>query len=68
MRWVYHHMVNKKKIKSLEQYSEKEKKEIWDLVLEKCRESCQDKKKLIEVAKVFCVIDYFLTNNNGTTN
>lgn len=63
MRWVYHHMVGKKKIKPIEQYSQEEKQEIWDLVLEKCKAKCQNKKKLIEVAKVFCAIDYFLNEN-----
>lgn len=59
MRWVYHHLVNKKKIKRIEDYSQEEKQEIWDLVLEKCKAKCQDRKKLIEVAKVFCALDYF---------
>lgn len=68
MRWIYHHMVSRKKIKPIEQYSQEERQEIWDLVLEKCKAKCQDKQKLIEVAKVFCLIEYFLNENNGTPN
>lgn len=60
MRWIYHHMVSRKIVKPIEHYSQEEKQEIWDLVLEKCRDKCQNKSKLIDVAKVLCVIDYFL--------
>ena len=68
MKWVYGHLTCKKVIKRLEDYSTEEKQEIWDLVLDKCKAKCQDKTKLIEIAKVFCAIDYFLKENNGTLN
>lgn len=68
MRWIYHYMVCKKIILSIEEYSQEQKQEIWDFVLEKCKDKCQNKTKLIEVAKVFCVIDYFLNESNATTN
>lgn len=60
MRWIYHFMICRKIIIPIEEYSSEQKQQIWDLVLEKCRDKCQNKTKLIEVSKVFCLIDYFL--------
>lgn len=67
MRWIYHHMVSKKKVIAIEKYPLKQKQEIWDFVLEKCKSKCQNKTTLIEIAKIFCLIDYYINENSKST-
>lgn len=60
MRWIYKHMVLKKRIKPLEEYSAEEKQEIWGFVSEVCLNKTTDKTIKKEICMAFCVIEYFL--------
>lgn len=60
MRWIYKHMVARKRITPLEDYSADGKKEIWDFIGDICAGKTNDKSVKKEICMAFCVIEYFL--------
>jgi hypothetical protein len=60
MVWVYSTMVNSKKLTAIESLDLEVKKQMWGFVNELCSGKEIDKKRRIEIAKTFYVIEYFI--------
>lgn len=60
MAWVYSTMKGAKKIIPLEALQKEEKQEIWDFILDITNGKKRDKKVMLELAKTFYVLEYFL--------
>jgi len=63
MVWVYSEIKKHKKITPIEQLDDADKKQMWNFALEICTGKTDDKKRMIEVLKVFYTIEYFLNEN-----
>lgn len=63
MCWVYSELKRHKKLVSIEQLDKDVKKQMWAFVLEICKDKNADTKRMIEIAKTFYVIEYFLNEN-----
>jgi hypothetical protein len=68
MRWVYHYLVNKGIIVAIEKLEQKQKEDIWEFVKEVCEGKTTDKVKMLEIAKVFYLMEYFLNESNNAHN
>lgn len=60
MCWVYSTLKQHKKLVAIEKLEKDVKKQMWAFVLEICAGKNADTKRMIEVAKVFYVIEYFI--------
>jgi hypothetical protein len=60
MVWIYSHLVSYKLIQPIEKLDEDVKKEMWRFIIEIWDGKEKDKKKMIQTAKVFYTIEYFL--------
>ncbi len=63
MCWVYSELKKHKKIVPIEQLSAEDKKHMWGFIKEICVGHTEDTKRMIEVTKVFYVIEYFINEN-----
>lgn len=60
MCWIYSDLCFAKKIVRMESLDKETKKRMWDNIRAMCDGKTDDKKILIQLCKVFYVIDYFL--------
>lgn len=60
MCWVYSELKRHNKLVPIEQLDKGVKKQMWAFVLEICKGRTADTKRMIEIAKTFYVIEYFL--------
>ena len=60
MTWIYARLVGCKKAKKIEQLDPEVKKDMWIFVKEICAGKTDEKKRMIEIAKTFYVIEYFI--------
>lgn len=60
MVWVYSTMVNAGKLTAIESLDLEVKKQMWGFVSEICAGKDVDKKRRIEIAKTFYIIEYFI--------
>jgi hypothetical protein len=67
MVWVYSTLVGARKIMPIERLDVEVKKQMWAFVLEVCNGKEYDKKRMLEIAKTFYIIEYFIKEqqNNG---
>ena len=64
MVWIYAYLVGCKKTKKIEDLEPEVKKEMWAFEKEICAGKTEDKKRMIEIAKVFYTIEYFINESN----
>lgn len=60
MCWVYSEMKKHKKIVAIELLDKKDKDELWLFTKDICAGKTSDKKRMVEVLKVFYTLEYFL--------
>jgi hypothetical protein len=60
MVWVYSTMINAKLLTPIELLDLEVKKQMWGFVNELCAGKEADKKRRIEIAKTFYIIEYFI--------
>lgn len=60
MCWVYSEMKKHKKIVAIELLDKKDKDEMWAFARDICAGKTNDKKRMVEVLKVFYTLEYFL--------
>jgi hypothetical protein len=60
MVWVYNDLSRDKKLTRIEDLDQDTKKQMWNTVREMCAGKTDDKKIMIEIAKSFYLIEYFL--------
>lgn len=65
MVWVYSTLKGAKKIKPIEELDRDVKEKMWGFVKEICVGKTDDKKRMIEIAKTFYVIEYYINENNS---
>lgn len=65
MVWVYSELKRHDKIKPIENLEPADKKQMWGFIKEICAGKTDDQKRMIEVAKVFYVIEYFININQS---
>lgn len=65
MVWVYSELKKHNKLVAIEMLDKDVKKQMWAFVLEICKGSGADTKRMIEVCKTFYVIEYFLNENKS---
>ncbi len=63
MVWIYSTLKGRKKIKPIEELDLDVKKQMWGFVKEICAGKTNDKERMVEVAKTFYVIEYFINEN-----
>jgi len=63
MVWVYSTMVNNKILTPIDSLDLEVKKQMWGFVNELCAGKEADKKRRIEIAKTFYIIEYFINEN-----
>lgn len=63
MVWIYSILKGRKKIKPIEELDRGVKEQMWGFVKEICAGKTNDKDRMIEVAKTFYVIEYFINEN-----
>jgi len=63
MCWIYSVLKGHKKLKPIEELEREVKEQMWAFVKEICLNKTNDKKRMIEIAKTFYVIEYFLNEN-----
>jgi hypothetical protein len=62
MRWIYNDMVKAKKLQAIECYDQDTKKKMWAAVKDLCGGRTDDQNKLIDIAKVLYLIEYFIND------
>lgn len=65
MVWVYSEIKKHKKIVPIEQLDDVDKKEMWAFAKEICAGKIDDRKRMIEVLKVFYTLEYFLNEKHA---
>lgn len=65
MCWVYSELKRHKKLVPIEKLEPGIKNQMWGFIKEICAGKTDDQKRMIEVAKVFYVIEYFLNEKNA---
>ena len=63
MIWIYSTLKGKKKIKPIEELDQEVKEQMWAFVKEICAGKTNDRERMVEVAKTFYVIEYFINEN-----
>lgn len=63
MVWVYEELRKHKKIVPIEKLEVDVKKQMWGFIKEICAGKTNDTKRMVQVAKVFYTIEYFLNEN-----
>lgn len=63
MVWVYSELKKNNKIVPIENLAPEDKNNMWGFIKEICAGKTEDQKRMIEVCKVFYVIEYFLNEN-----
>lgn len=63
MVWVYSELKKHGKIAPIESLEPADKKQMWGFIKEICANKTNDQKRMIEVAKTFYVIEYFINEN-----
>jgi hypothetical protein len=64
MVWVYAELKRHKKLEPIEKLDKDIKKQMWAFVLEICNGKNAETKTMIEIAKTFYVIEYYLNEYN----
>jgi hypothetical protein len=65
MLWVYSELVRNKKLEPVEKLAVDVKTHMWAFIKEICAGKTEDTKRMVELAKVFYVIEYFLNEQNN---
>lgn len=65
MVWVYNELKKHKKITPIENLELDVKKQMWSFIKEICAGKTEDQKRMVEVAKTFYTIEYFLNENRS---
>jgi len=60
MRWIYHHLVNRKMLVPIEKLDRDVKEKMWAFIKEICSGKTDDLEKMKDIARVFYTIEYFL--------
>jgi hypothetical protein len=64
MKWIYHHLVKRKKVTPIEDLDIDSKKEMWNFIREVCLGKTNDLVIMKEVAIAFYALEYFINENN----
>jgi hypothetical protein len=65
MKWIYSHLVNYGRIRSIESLDIEEKKEIWQFVCDVCAGKTNDIIVKKEIVMAFCAIEFFINENKS---
>lgn len=65
MRWLYFHMVNRKRIQPIETLPLETKEQTWSFVKDVCEGKTTDRIIMKEIAMAFYAIEYFINENNS---
>jgi hypothetical protein len=65
MCWIYTALVMYKGVTRIERLDKDVKEKMWLTVKDLCAGRVNDKLKMVEIAKVFYVIEYFLNEQNN---
>ena len=57
---IYGGLEGHKKIKPIEELDKEDKEKMWAFIKEVCAGKTNDKKRMIEIAKVFYTLEYFI--------
>lgn len=60
MLWVYQHLVRYRGLTAIEKLDPEVKNKMWETIKDICAGKTENKKLMIEVCKVFYVIEYFI--------
>lgn len=60
MRWIYNDLVKAKRLQAIESYDAETKKRMWANVRDFCKGRTDDQKKMVDIAKVLYLIEYFI--------
>jgi len=68
MVWIYNYLVGSKKAPKIEDLEKEVRTEMWAFVREVCAGKTKDKARMIEIAKVFYVLEYFINEKTKNEN